>query len=294
MSRPPFPTPYAGAYYPIYGHSKNEYLEPTDSTPFDKVSALFFAFAHAYPLLMNDPGSDLRKGALLDFERGQPEEPDRVRKVMDFARRKNPGILFIISLGWGHDDWTYISSDYTSGRNNFPASVVSFVREHQFDGFDIDDESIGNDPEKCYASSGCITQESFNGVIARIRTGLDEASSADGKPYYLTITPAFGTQHVTKENHAQFDLINPQSYADGTGTELFTKLGASEKQISWGIDSERSRVNYPSPKDYQDLAGIFDWSMSADSNRELAFEYTNRIARDVGYRFPAAAGRGDS
>jgi len=285
MSRPPFPTPYAGAYYPIYGHEKNEYLEPTDSTPFDKVSALFFAFAHAYPLLMKDPGGDMRHGALLDFERGHPDEPDRVRKVMDFARRKNPGILFIISLGWAHNDWTYINGDYASGRNNFPASVVSFVREHGLDGFDIDDESIGvvSDDGKCHALSGCISQENFNGVIANIRAGLDEASRADGRPYYFTITPAFGTQHVTKENHAQFDLINPQSYAAGTGTELFTALGAAKKQISWGIDTEKATVRYPSPKDYQDLAGIFNWSMSADSHRETAFEYTNRIARDVGY-----------
>jgi|GEM_PF-2149183 len=285
MSRPPFPTPYAGAYYPIYGHNRNEYLEPTESTPFDKVSALFFAFAHAYPILTNDPGSDRRHGALLDFEHSHPEEPDRVRKVMDIARRKNPGILFIISLGWGKNDWTYINGDYTSGRNQFPASVVSFVREHQFDGFDIDDESIGVKTQsgKCYSESGCIPQENFDGVIARIRTGLDEASRTDGKPYYFTITPAFGTQHVTKENHAQFDLVNPQSYAYDTGTKLFTALGVPEKQISWGINSESASVNYPSPEDYQGLAGIFDWSMSADSNREIPFEYTNRIARDVGY-----------
>ena len=66
MSRTPFPTPYAGAYYPIYGGKKNEYMDPTDSTPFNKVSALFFAFAHAYPLNVILPA----EGAKLAFQTG--------------------------------------------------------------------------------------------------------------------------------------------------------------------------------------------------------------------------------
>lgn len=277
MSRPPFPTPYAGAYYPLYNQGKNQYFEPNNDTPFDKVSALFFAFAHAYPL-STDPNS----AAVLEWENGQQEEADRVRKVMDFARRKNPRILFIVSLGWAHKDWTYISRDFTSGRHNFPPSVVSFVRKYGLDGFDIDDESIGSDPDDCHASSGCITQESFDGVAARIRSALDEASSADGKPYYFTITPAFGPQHVTKKNHEQFDLVNPQSYSAGTGTKKFTDLDIPKKQISWGIDTEKQVVPYPTKADYDGLAGIFNWSMSADKwNHD--FQYTNQIARDVGY-----------
>jgi chitinase len=279
MSRAAFPTLYAGAYYPIYGLKPNEpnmYFDPTDSTPFNKVSALFIAFAHAYPLSPADP----TKGAKLVFQTDQPDQSGRVSKIMKFARQANPNIKFIISLGWGRKDWTYINADYAGTNQNFATSVVKFVQQYGFDGFDIDDEDIGDDPHNCFSSSGCITQQNFNGVIRKIRGLFDDASKKDGKPYYMTITPAGGTAHVTKDNMANFDLINPQCYG-GSEPSDFTKLGYPEKQLSWGIDTEDDPVGYPTKAQYQSLAGIFDWSMSADSARK--FEYTNRIAQDVGY-----------
>jgi chitinase len=241
------------------------------------VSALFIAFAHAYPL-QPAPNS----GAELTFQKDQPDQAGRLNKIMYFARRANPNIKFIISLGWGMQDWTYISFDYTSGKNIFPKSVLAFVRQYQLDGFDIDDEAIGNDPgPNCSAPSGCITQESFNGVIRNLRSLFDSASKPDGKPYYLTITPADGRAHVTKDNMANFDLINPQCYG-GSDPSDFTEIGYPAKQLSWGIDTEDTPV-YPTKAQYQPLAGIFDWSMSADRNQNPKFKYTNQIARDVGY-----------
>lgn len=266
MSRAAFPTPYAGTYYPIYNSGVNQYITPTQDMPFDKVSAIFVAFAHAYPV-----GSS--NGAELLLEQGQPEEPARLSLLTSVARQVNPGIKILISLGWGHNDWTYISADYTSGTNNFPASVVALIREYQLDGFDIDDESING-------SSGSISQSDFDAVIQNLRSALDAASAADGKPYYLTITPAFGTAQVDTANMDCFDLINAQCYG-GSFPNDFTSLGYPLSQIAWGIDTEGCSPVFPNRSQYQGLAGIFNWTMSADS--ACNYRYTQQIASDVGY-----------
>lgn len=260
-----FPTPYAGSYYPIYNSGTNQYIPPTASMPFNKISSLFVAFAHAYQI-----GST--SGAQLLLETDQPDEPARLSNLVQVARAANPGIKILISLGWGKDDWTYISNDYTSGQNQFASSVVKLVQQYGLDGFDIDDESIGG-------SSGNITQENFNAVVQNIRTALNAAGTAD-KPLYFTITPAFGTAQVTEDNMACFDLVNCQCYGGTVPSEIIG-LGYPANQVAWGIDSEGGTASMPTPQQYQGLAGIFNWTMSADSNYD--FKYTNQIATAVGY-----------
>ena len=71
MSRSAFPTPYAGTYYPIYNSGVNQYIVPTPLMPFRKVSAIFVAFAHAYPF---NP-SDLSQGATLMLEQASRRNP---------------------------------------------------------------------------------------------------------------------------------------------------------------------------------------------------------------------------
>lgn len=266
MTRAPFPTPYAGTYYPIYNSGKNQYIVPLATMPFDKVSAMFVAFAHAYSLNANDPG----QGATLQFERGQAKEPARLLLLTGVARAVNRGIKILISLGYGQGDWQAIAADYRSKANQFVPSVVSFLRQHGLDGFDIDDESVSG-----------IAQEEFDGVIRNLRNALDTASAEDGKPYFLTITPAFGTAQVTTSNMNNFDLINAQCYGRSTPGE-FVALGYPKNQIAFGIDSEGCAPVYPTPQEIQGLAGIFNWTMSADKDCSN-FQYTKKIAADVGY-----------
>jgi|GEM_PF-6088573 len=174
----PFPTPYAGTFYPIYNSGVGQWLPPTESTPFDKVSAIFAAFAHAYPK---------NNGAILDFEAGQPNEPANLALLVNAAKKKNPRIKVLISLGWDKNDWTYISNDYKNNANLFVPSVVAFIRNNNLDGFDIDDENIGG-------TTGNITQQDFDAVIFNLRQALDQAAAQDNKTYYLTISPAGDNQ----------------------------------------------------------------------------------------------------
>lgn len=278
-----FPLPYAGSFYPIYNSGPGQWLSPSQPPipPFDEVSGLFVAFAHAYPQ---------QNGAILNYEQGQVDEPLRLAQLVQAARLANPNIKILISLGWGKDDWTYINTDYVNRANLFVPSVIQFIRSNQLDGFDIDDESINVPPPD---SSGMISQENFDGVIANLRNALNEASLQDGKPYYLTITPAGNNENggleqtqVDALNAPSFDLINIQSYYNGDpnfGENFFDALlfiGYPPLQIANGIDTEVScNPAYPP---YQGLAGLFNWTMTSDSICNN-YENTQTIANLVGY-----------
>ena len=260
--------PQAGSFYPIYNNGTSQYIPPTLTMPFNKISTLYVAFAHVYP--------DTKSGAIkLEFEKGHPgqlQESKRLALLVRTAKIVNPNIKIIISLGWGKSpsDWSYISEDYTSGKNNFPKSIVNFIRTNHLDGFDIDDESVFD-----------ISQANFDTVAGNIKKALNKASWKDNKDYYFTITPAFGKANVDTSNMHNFDMVNAQNYG-GTTEQVFVKLGVPKEKITVGVNSEAScsSQNFP---DHKGLAGIFNWSMSADSNCEPSFNITNAIANDVGY-----------
>eukprot|EP00128_Syssomonas_multiformis_P014955 Colp12_sorted_trinity150504_noHs@30257 len=245
-SRSQFPTPVLGTFYPIYNSGKNQYIVPTSTMPFNQVNLILAAFGHVY--IKNDTSG----AAVLDYE--QKEEISRLPLLIQVAKSKNPDVKVIISLGWGHSDWDYVNRDHQLGeRGTFVQSVVDFVRNNKLDGFDIDDESVYG-----------ISQAAFDDVVKAIRAGLDKASLQDGKPYFMTITPAFGTAQVTKENMDCFDLILTQNYG-GSYPSQFTALGYPAKQIAQGSNMENGCNAYSSTLS-KDFGGAFTWTFSADSN----------------------------
>ena len=275
-----FPLPYAGTFYPIYNSGAGQWIPPNQAPipPFNRVSAMFVAFAHTYAQ---------KNGALFTYEQGQPDEPARLALLVRSARAKNPNIKILISLGWGKNDWTYINNDYVNHANIFIPSVIQFIRTNHLDGLDIDDESIGD-------SSGSIPQSHFDGVIANLRNALNYAALQDGKPYYLTITPAGNNDEpggiddtqVSQLNARSFDLINIQSYfADKEwGKKFFNSLmtiAYPKKQIANGIDTQETNCA-PEYPPYLTLAGLFNWNMTKDST---CSNYVNTItiANMVGY-----------
>lgn len=276
-----FPLPYAGTFYPIYNSGAGQWLPPNQAPipPFNRVSAIFVAFAHAYPK---------QNGAIFTYEAGQPDEPARLALLVKSARAGNSNLNIIMSLGWGKKDWAAINNDYVNHANIFVPSAIQFIRSNKLDGIDIDDESIG-------ASSGSISQTNFDGVVANLRNALNYASLQDGKPYYLTITPAGNNDEpggientqVDAQNAKSFDLINIQSYfSEDFARDFFNALvaiGYPKKQIANGIDTEQNCSPLYPP--YIGLAGIFNWNMTKDSTCSN-FANTVTIANLVGYYGP--------
>lgn len=276
MARAKFPTPVAGSFYPIYNQGKNQYIPPSPAMPFDKISALFVAFAHAYPA--PGPNGD---GGVLELEHGQDAEHDRLLNLVAFARKANPDIKILISLGWAKNDWNYIDNDFKNKRNLFVPSVIALIRKYGLDGFDIDWESVGN-------TSGSISPADFAGVIGDLRAALDAAAAQDGKPYFLTITPAQPLEFASDVTALCFDLINVQSYFYRPhSVDVATRTGYPLDQITWGISTEE-QPGYPTTRQRKGLAGMFNWSLSAD--HEHRYENTVNIAKLVGYP-PRAKGQ---
>jgi GH18 family chitinase len=268
---------YAGTYYPLYNSGENQWIEPATSMPFEKIGDIFGAFAHSYPK---------GQGAILAFEQGQPEEFARLNRLERIARGKNPHVKIFITLGWGHHDWDYIAQDEKNNARLFVPSVVEFLRANDLDGFDIDDEGIGRQ------DTGTITQPAFDRVIVQLRSALNVAAKADKRSYYLVITPAgdntqpggIAQTQVDARNVRSFDWINVQSYYQypDWGEKFITGVRAVRypaTSIAVGVNTEDCLPNFPS---YDGLKGIFDWTMSADSN--CNFKFTQKIASAVDYQ----------
>ncbi len=274
-----FPIPYAGTFYPIYNSGAGQWLPPNQPPlpPFNRVSTILVAFAHAYTQ---------QNGAIFTYERGQIDQATRLALLVQTARAANPNIKILMSLGWNQNDWGSINTDYVNHANLFVPSVIQFIRTNNLDGIDIDDESIGG-------TTGSIPQANFDGVIANLRNALNYASLQDGKPYYLTITPAGNNSEpggieetqVDALNAKSFDLINIQTYFDEEWSDDFfdalVALGYPKTQIANGIDVELSHCNPDFPPNIG-LAGLFNWNMTKDST---CSNYANTItlANVVGY-----------
>jgi chitinase len=254
----PFPTPYAGSYYPLYG----AWTKPTEQMRFDLVSTLFIAFAHAYPVGAKKDGTT---GATLQLEQGQPEQEQRLLTLVSVARKVNPNIRIMLSLGWNLNDWTYISGDCTLAQPMFPASVVALVNQYGLDGFDIDDENIGPG-----GSSGNISPADFATVVSRIRTLLrvnqyQSITPADNGPPYMPITP---------QNMNSFNLINCQNYG---GYDVKKVPAGYPGLVALGLLAGHT-LGGSLPAGY---GGAFDWSLPDDAAR--AYITTRSIAAAVGY-----------
>jgi hypothetical protein len=252
----PFPTPYAGSYYPIFG----TWTEPNEQTRFDLVSTLLIAFAHAYAVGAKPDGTT---GATLQLEKGQPDQEKRLLKLVSVARTVNPKIRILLSLGWNLNDWTYISGDCTLAQPMFPPSVVALVNKYGLDGFDIDDENIGPG-----GTSGNISPANFALVASRIRTLLREnqyqsITPANNGPPYMPITP---------QNMNSFNLINCQNYGGYDASQIpagYTGL------VAYGLLAGNTYTNKPGYK------GAFDWALPDDAKK--GYPTTKSIAAAVGY-----------
>lgn len=274
-----FPLPYAGTFYPIYNAGVGQWLPPNQAPvpPFNRVSTILVAFAHAYRQ---------QNGAIFTYERGQAAQSVRLALLVQTARAANSNIKILMSLGWNQDDWGAINTDYVNHANIFIPSVIQFIRTNNLDGIDIDDESIGG-------TTGSIPQSNFDGVIANLKNALNFASLQDGKSYYLTITPAGNNSEpggiddtqVDALNAKSFDLINIQTYFDEEwGEDFFDALvaiGYPQTQIANGVDVELSNCNPDFPP-YIGLAGLFNWNMTRDSTCSN-YATTITIANMVGY-----------
>ena len=233
--------------------------------PYDLWDITFIAFLHTY----NNNGV-----YVADYENargrntdGQPIPPapgdtdrDRIRQLQQAARKTNPNMKFIVSLGWG-------SADFSSGAQNpiaFASSVGAIVEENDLDGFDVDFESDD------------IERDAFRAVSQALRAELDVRGQRMQKRLYLTITPADLVDLDVVNQY--YDYVQIQSY-DALDDAIFEPTsvigqGVDSAKILFGRDLEggdtlaSNRYDIPDVVAYVSenrLAGLMGWRVNASN-----------------------------
>jgi hypothetical protein len=269
-----------GQYFTLYdGVSKEQYQRVVAAAPFDKCNLLILAFVRTFTF--HRPAKKGGPIYVAQFANGRdpfsfPLDPndtdgDRVKLVVETARKKNPSINILISLGWGSDP----KIDNDAGKAAltpvaFADSVRAIVQAYDLNGFDIDFESTVVEPGPML------------NLAHEIRRSLNKIPAK--RPIIMTITPA-QTDGLDKNILEVFDYVMPQTYRHGGGISLKTaewyaqQLNDRYGRIVYGLNSEGflDRPDEDRPDDPKKLAGeakknraagIFAWRLNADSIKQ--------------------------
>ncbi len=248
-----------GHFFGIFDDNWEQRLR--DNTPFDKMDMVFIAFAHPY-----DHDGDGRYE--LGYENAHQDPPftdqERIDQIVSLAREKNPGIKLLISEGASMQDYWKSAQD----PEVFANSVVSMMRYHDLDGFDMDYE-IDSDP---------ITPEQFRALITAVGQRIKQASNEDGRgdnPYLFTITPNGPALRVWdgKLVNQYVDYLNLQAYWGNSFhyIDKFKQSGVDMSKILIGLASESYDQPADDPQIYVEKAkevgakGVFAWRLDTDS-----------------------------
>ena len=202
--------------------------------PAPKLTHVNYAFAKIgddLKIALGDPSVDLTNFAKLNQ-----------------LKTANPHLKTLISVG----GWTYSNkfSDAAltdTSRTAFADSVVSFIKQYNFDGADIDWE---------YPVSGGLStntyrpedKTNFTLLLAKLREKLDAQGAADGKHYLLSIAGGAGNTYIKNTelnliggslDYAivmTYDLHGPWDICTDFNAPLYTPTAASP-QYKVSVDS---------------------------------------------------------
>ncbi|MGF1735258.1 glycosyl hydrolase family 18 protein [Photobacterium satsumensis] len=248
-----------GHFFGIFDDNWDKRLR--EETPFDLMDFVYIAFAHPY----DKDGDGIYE---LGYENAHQEAPytdqERIDQIVTLARAKNPDIKLLISEGWSMQDYWKSAQD----PDVFAESVITMIRAHQLDGFDMDYE-IGTDP---------INLSQFTDLVLALRKRIDLASIEDGRgnnPYLLTITPDHTSLDVWDGElvNQHFDYVNLQTYWGNRFDfiDQFEETGVEVSKMLIGLASESYDRPADAPAAFVDIAkqrgarGIFAWRLDTDS-----------------------------
>lgn len=159
---------------------------------------------------------------------GDPATLEIVQYVITSARRSNPEIQIVATLGYGSG--TNVSMIFPDPLNPDPASadafatnLLVFLQANGLNGLDLDWES----------------PISTNTTPAQFATFVNAVGSAFAKQpqkYYLTISPAVADNLDAAAVNANVDFVNLQLYSGFTFPSDFTGLGIDASLFAYGTN----------------------------------------------------------
>jgi chitinase len=286
-------------YFTSWRHGKDgqpAYL--AKDIPWTRVTHVNYAFAHVDGQnkisvggnVPTNPATGMEwpgvPGAELDPSLGYKGHFNLLTKY----KRANPNVKTLISVGGWAETGGYFddagrrvdsggfyrmttnadNSVNTAGINTFATSVVAFLRQYGFNGVDIDYEyptsmnNAGNPDDFAQANARRAgLNRSYPVLMKTLREKLDQAATADGKYYLLTVAaPSSGYLLRGQENFAAtqyLDYINIMSYDLHGAWNHF--VGPNAALYDNGDDAELAFWNVYTTSQY-DGAGYLntDWA----------------------------------
>ncbi|HET7232171.1 MAG TPA: glycosyl hydrolase family 18 protein [Longimicrobium sp.] len=156
--------------------------------------------------------------------------------LMEDARKANPNIKLVVTLGYAHDEITQIfkgdKSQWPQQATAFANNLVAYLEHYGLDGFDVDWEG-----EFAYET----TADQFRLLFTAIRAAFTKS----GKQYYLTLSPAdVGNLDGQTVNDA-FDFVNLQLYSGYTCAQGFLDKGVHAGKLAYGAKFEAVSADGP-------------------------------------------------
>ncbi|MBO0603311.1 glycoside hydrolase family 18 protein [Sporosarcina sp. E16_3] len=154
---------------------------------------------------------------------------------LDVLKNINPNLKLLLSVGgWGAGGFSEAASTL-DGRKLLAASAVNLLKEHPFDGIDLDWEY------PCYGEAGIHSsssdKENFTLLLKEIRQALDGLEKETGHYYLLTIAAGADQYYIDGTEMAEvqkyLDYVQLMTYdmrggfqtLTGHHTNLYTPSG---------------------------------------------------------------------
>jgi chitinase len=245
-------------YYMQWSQWGREYY-PGD-IPLDKVTHVNYAF-----LTVNQDGSAayIQENAAMRVLNPQPwHDHTGFNELIEQAT----DTTFLFSIGGWNDSKYFSNAAQTqASRERFARTAIEIMREHGFDGLDIDWEYPGGG-----GKAGNIVREGdkhrYTLLLQEVRRQLDQAEQEDGREYELTAALSAdpkkndGLEHTKLSNI--LDFLNVMTY-DYHGA--FDELTNHQAPL-------HSNPNDPSPRadDFYVEASMDYWANTPFDNQQLS------------------------
>jgi chitinase len=191
------------AYYPGWGRTAEPSYTPGD-VPFEKVTDILYAFLD----VVEDGTVQLRQENAKTHEANLSEFADMAADV--------DAELHLSIGGWTLSDDFPAAAETETRRQRFADTAVSFMREYNFDGIDVDWEHPGQG-----GNDGQSDPEKHVQLLQACRDRLDEAEETDDREYSLSIAGSASLWSGADLRHADIadlcDHVHVMAY-DMTGT----------------------------------------------------------------------------
>ncbi|KAH7038382.1 glycosyl hydrolases family 18-domain-containing protein [Microdochium trichocladiopsis] len=230
-------------YYEAWRHNSTCQDMGLDDIPVNSLTHLYFSFAFITPNEYNIIGMD-----------GLP-----AKLFTDFTslKKKNPGLKTIIAIGgWTHNDpgplqkvfSNMVSSKET--RSLFIKNLLSFLRQHAFDGVDFDWEYPGADDR------GGVPEDGVN--FTKFLKELDDENKKQPNKYIVSFTAPTSfwyLRHFDMKSVDHVDFVNVMSYdlhgvwdrENPIGSHIYGHTNLTEMSLAfdlfWRNDVPANKLN---------------------------------------------------